>query len=220
MIPTFYTMVLAAILWLVLLYAASRARVRGCSRRVNLALGIAAVLLLFVPVGSVRLWSWFFSFCPNPSLPMLGMVCAGIWQRLFGLEVLKPADWRATWIFGAVTGSALYLHPMFVGSLDLYYWGWEHELAAGSLAVLAAAFLATGNRLGVLLLAALIAYACRALESANCWDYVVDPFYWMIGVVVVTRRAVGALVSRWRLRRTGEAPPAFKGAAVLPKPAA
>jgi len=72
----------------------------------------------------------------------------------------------------------------------------------------------------VLLLAALIAYACRALESANCWDYVVDPFYWMIGVVVVTRRAAGALVSRWRLRRTGEAPPAFKGAAVLPKPAA
>jgi hypothetical protein len=201
MVPAFYTMILVATLWFALLWACARLRVRGCTRRVNLGFGIATVLILFLPVGNLRLWSWAFSFCPNPSLPLLGMVCAGLWQRLFGIVIFKRADWRAIWIFGAVVGSALYLHTMVFGSLDLYYWGWHRESAGWCLAALAVAFLAWGNRHGVLLLAALMAYAVDALESANCWDYVIDPFYWMIGVVVTIARGAAWGLARWRVRR-------------------
>ena len=133
MVPTFYSVVLVAILWLALLAASSRLHIRGCTRRVNLAFGVVTVLILFLPLGGLRLGSWAFSVCPNPSLPLLGMACAGLCQRLSGVAVFKPADWRAMWSFGAVAGSALYLHPMLFGSLDLYYWGWDREGAANPL---------------------------------------------------------------------------------------
>ena len=197
MIPAYYVMVLVAVCWLLLVWAGARMRGRGCTRRVNLAFGMAAVLVLFLPFNGLRLWSWVFGFCPNPSFPLLGLVCAGLWQRLFGIEVLKPADWRASWVFGALVGSVLYLHPMVVGALDLYYWGWELTISSTVLAGVAIAFLALGNRLGVLLLAALVGYSLRALESQNCWDYVVDPLYWIASVFVV----LGRLATRglaWR----------------------
>jgi hypothetical protein len=90
----------------------------------------------------------------------------------------------------AFAGSALYLHPMFLGAVDLYYWGWERTWAVWGLAAMAGVLLLWGNRLGVLFLAALIAYAVNALESQNCWDYIMDPFYWLISVGVVGTRAL------------------------------
>ncbi len=202
MTQTFYALMLVTMLWFAGLWLGTRLRGRGCSRLVKLGLGVAAVLILFLPVNGARLWSLAFSFCPNPSLPLLGMVCAGLWQRLFGVVVFRPADWRATWLFGAIAGSALYLNPMIFGSLDLYYWGWDRVGAAWGLAALAVVFLVYGNRHGVLLLAALMAFALDALESANCWDYAIDPFYWGIGVVATIARAVTAVLARRRVNKT------------------
>jgi hypothetical protein len=207
MIPTFYAMVLAATLWLALLWLAGRIRPGARPRALGLVLGIPAMLLLFLPIGEARLWSWAFGFCPNPSMLLLGVVCAGLWQRLFGLEVLKPADWTALWWFAALAGTTLYLQPLVAGRLDLYYWGWEHGVAAWALAGLAVAFLAAGNRLGVLLLAALIGYSFDALESVNGWDYVVDPFVWLLSLGVLGARIVKSLLARRRRRRAASAPP-------------
>jgi hypothetical protein len=186
--PIFHGVGSALTLWLVLLWAWARFKVRRRGRLIKLGFGIATVLLLFMPFGELPLWSWAFSFCPNPSLPMLGVVCAALWQYLFGVTVFKPADWRAIWIFGAVAGAVLYLHPILFGALDLYYWGWHEAVAATTVAALATGFLLWGNRLGVLLLAALIGYELRALESHNCWDYVVDPFYWLVSLGLLTAR--------------------------------
>ena len=134
---------------------------------------------------------------------MLGLVCAGLWQRLFGIEVFKPADWTASWVFGAVVGSVLYLHPMVVGALDLYYWCWELTISSMVLAGGAITFLALGNRLGVLLLAALIGYSLRALESQNCWDYVVEPLYWIASVFVMLGRLATRGLARWTAHHRG-----------------
>ena len=197
MISAYYSMVLAAAIWLGLLWVGSRRSGGACRRSVKFIFGLTAVLLLFLPVGGLRLWSWTFGFCPNPSFPLIGVVCAGLWQRLFGLEVFKPADWNATWLFGAAAGSVLYLHPMLVGSLDLYYWGWEPAVSAGGLAALAITFLAWGNRFGVLLLGALLGYSRRALASGNAWAYSLDPLYWIVSVAVVGGQTV-ARVRAWR----------------------
>lgn len=202
--PLLYACVVAATAWLALLWLCGRLKMKRRNRALKTAFGVATVLLLFVPIGGVPLWNRVFSFYPNPSLPMLGVVCAALWQRLFGLTVFKPADWRATWIFGAVAGSALYLHPMILGALDLYYWGWERVYATWTLAGLAVIFLAAGNRLGVLLLAALIGYALNALESRNGWDYVMDPFLWFASLGAVSMRAAAALVKRMRSRTVPE----------------
>ena len=178
----FFSFVCGVTVWLALLWLGARGKRQGQRRRVRVAFGVATLLLLFVPIGGLPIWSWAFTFCPNPSLPMLGMICCALWQHLGGVPVFKPADWRATWIFGVVAGTALYLHPILFPALDLYYWGWDRTTAVWCLATLAVALLAWGNRLGVLFLAALIAFQMDTLESKNCWDYVIDPFYWMISV--------------------------------------
>jgi hypothetical protein len=50
----------------------------------------------------------------------------------------------------------------------------------------------------VLLVAALVAFALGALESSNCWDYVVDPIYWLASIVVIVRRGA---IAWWTGRR-------------------
>lgn len=204
--PVFCGLASGAVLWLGLLWAGARYRIGQQRRWVKVGFAIATVLLLFVPFGGMPLWNWVFSFCPNPSLPMLGLVCAGLWQHLCGVRVLQPADWQAGWGFGAVAGTLLYLHPLVPGAADLYYLGWQHSVAVWSMAGLALAAFAFGNRAGGFFLAALIAYELRALESPNGWDYLVDPFYWLVSLGVLGAQAVGALRRAWDRRVQSRAP--------------
>lgn len=200
--PVFFGLVCAALLWLSTLWLAARCRLRQC-HRVKVGVGIMTMLMLFVPIGGLPLWNWAFSFCPNPSLPLLGAICAALWQRLWGKSIFKPADWSAIWCFGGVAGTALYLHPILLPSLDLYYWGWQPEVAVWSIAVPALILLGMGNRLGVLFFAALIAYGLGALESHNTWDYVIDPLYWLTSLGFGAARAIRAFAA-WRRRRRPE----------------
>ena len=197
LVPVFYSVIAIVTLWLALLWCA-RFKPGRRARIVKVLIGVTLVWLLFVPLGGLPLWSRAFSFHPNPSLPSLGIVCAALWQRLLGIAVFKPSDWRAAWWYGAVGGSLLYLHPMFFGSVDLYYWGWDRETAVWSLTAAAIAMLTMGRRLGVLLLAALMAYSVNALESQNCWDYIMDPFYWLISMAVVGNRVFARAFASWR----------------------
>ncbi len=196
--PVFFGFVCAAMLWLTALWFAARCRLKACNW-VKAGFGIMTGLILFLPIGGLPVWSWAFSFCPNPSLPLLGAVCAALWQRLCGIAVFKPADWSAIWCFGGVGGTALYLHPILLPSLDLYYWGWHPDVAIGSITVAALVVLAFGNRLGVLFVAALLAYGLGALESHNSWDYVIDPLYWLVSLGFGVARGFRRLNS-WRRR--------------------
>jgi hypothetical protein len=196
-VPVFYALVAIATLWLALLWL-TRVKLTRRTRIATFLIGVVTIWMLFVPLGGLPLWSRAFSFFPNPSFPLLGLVCAALWRRLLGTPCFKPEDWRAVWIFGALAGSVLYLHPMLFGSLDLYYWGWHRESAAWMLAVLAVLTLGWGSRLGVLFVAALLGYSVNALESQNCWDYLMDPIYWLISVAVVGIRGCGWVVSVWK----------------------
>jgi hypothetical protein len=197
LVPVFYAVIAIATLWLALLWCARFTPSRR-ARIVKVLIGVTLVWMLFVPFGGLPLWSRAFSFHPNPSLPSLGIVCAALWQRLLGIAVFKPGDWRAAWWFGVVGGSLLYLNPVIFGSVDLYFWGWDRETAVWSLTAGAVAMLTIGSRLGVLLLAALLAYSVNALESQNCWDYIMDPFYWLIAMAVLGKRAFACALGSWR----------------------
>lgn len=200
LIITFYALAAGALLWFGLLWACSRRRADLCRRKTAVLAAVAAAVLLLVPFGGSPLWNRAFSFFPNLSLPLLGVVCAALWPRVLGGTLFARADWVATWIFGAVVGSVLYVHPLVLGAVDLYYWGWEREAAGWGVAVLAVGLLACGNRLGVLLLAALAAYAMNTLESRNCWDYLVDPLLWLLSLGFAGIQAFGA-VARGLTRR-------------------
>lgn len=205
-----YAVTLQAMLWLALLWLGARLGLRRPGPRVKGLLGVVAGLALFVPLGGLPLWCRMFSYYPNPSLPMLGLVGAALGARLFGREFLPPADRRAVWIFGFGAGSLLYLNPILFGAVDLYYWGWQRDTAVWSLAAVAVGFLLWGNRLGVLLFAALVAYAGNALESQNCWDYVMDPLYWLLSAGAIGARLLGA-ARRWLAGRREPGPVAEAG---------
>jgi hypothetical protein len=192
----YHAAVSGAIAWLFLLWVAGRFTRARPTLAVKLGLGAAAAGLCLLPFDGLALWRWLLGVWPNPSLPLAGLVVAALGCRLGGVTLLAPADRRVAWAFGAVVGTALYLHPMFPGAVDLYYWGWDGRVAALGMAVLATGGLIAGSRLGVLLLAALIAFAGGLLESPNAWDTLVDPFYWLIGLGVMAREAV-----RWALKR-------------------
>jgi hypothetical protein len=192
-----YVVVSVAALWFVLLRLWPRHKKSRCHcTKVKVLAGVVALLALCVPISGAPLCKRAFSFYSSPSLPFLGVVVAALCQHLFRFAMLRRSDWSTIWIFGAVAGSALYLHQLLFGAVDLYYWGWDRELSAWLLGSLVITFLAFGNRFGVLLLAGLLAYAVMALESRNCWDYVVDPIYWLVSVVVV---AVRGFAASWRL---------------------
>jgi len=192
----YHAVVTGAIAWLFLLWVAGRFTRSRPALAVKLGLGAAAAGLCLLPFDGLALWRWLLGVWPNPSLPLAGLVVAAIGCRLGGVTLLAAADRRAAWAFGAVVGTALYLHPMIPRAVDLYYWGWDGRVAAVGMAVLAMGGLALGSRLGVLLLAALMAFAAGLLESANAWDTLVDPFYWLIGLGVMAWEAV-----RWGLKR-------------------
>lgn len=216
--PVGSVLVTTGVLWLVLLGLGTRLKLPLRQQWLKVIGGLVAGFLLWLPLGGLPVWNRAFSFYPNPSLPVLGLIVAALGQRLFGVELLKPADWRAVWIFGAIAGSGLYVYPVLGGGFDLYYWGWEREGAVGGLAALTVGLLAFGNRLGVLLLVGLLGFVLHALESRNCWDYVMDPFYWVASMAVLGNRA-----GRWVFGRLRSAPALRQGepdqAVALPAPA-
>lgn len=195
--PFLYGLTCGATVWLGVRWLGARCRLNVACPVVKTAGAVLTAIVLLVPIGELPLWKWAFSVCPNPSLPMLGMICAALWPHLGGRTIFKPADWRMLIGFGAGAGTLLYLHPVFLPSFDFYYWGWHHEVAVWGMATLALTALACGNRGGVLFLAALIAYELEALESHNGWDYLVDPIHWLICLGLVAAHGV----RRWKTAR-------------------
>ena len=191
----YHAVVSGAIAWLFLLRVADRFNRPKPTLAVKLGLGAAAAGLCLLPFDGLALWRWLLGVWPNPSLPLAGLVVAALVRRFGGATLLAPRDRRMAWAFGAVVGTGLYLHPMVPGLPDVYYWGWDGRVAAVGMAGLAISGLIAGSRLGVLLLAALMAFALGLLESANAWDYLVDPFLWLIGLGVMAREAV-----RWGMK--------------------
>lgn len=204
--PVFYSLACGAALWLVLLWACMCWLPLRRHRLLRVGCAAVTALLLFVPFRGMPLWNWAFSFCPNPSLPMLGMICAALWSRLGGVAVFSPADWRVLIGFGAITGSVLYLHPVLLPVFDLYYWGWHHAVAVWGMAGLALVTIALGYRSGVLFFAALIAYELEALESRNGWDYLVDPIFWLVCLGVVAAHGARWWLAWRAVRRASRSP--------------
>jgi hypothetical protein len=189
-----------------LLWLGERLRAGPLPRSIKWACVIITIGVMWIPLRGVPLWNWVFTFCPNPSLPLVGVVAVALARHLGEMRLLQPREWRTLWVFGAVAGTLLYLHPLLPSGSDPYYWGWHHAVSVWALAGLALAAFATGNRTGFLFLAALIAYELQVLESPNGWDYLVDPFYWMLSLGLGVRHCL-RVAGTWRALPRESRPP-------------
>jgi hypothetical protein len=172
--------------WLVLLLALQAlsgfcgVRRRGWPRLLILALLAAG--LLQIPISGFSIAQWVRGISADFSIPWIGLLAIAAWEHEFRRKVFSTGAWIVTWVFGALAGIALYPLALGVSSFDPYEWGWSFSALFVISAVLTTFLIWNQNRFGVLLLLAVVAYQLRGLESANYWDYLVDPVYCLVSV--------------------------------------
>lgn len=195
-IPPLNGLVACATLWLIVLKILVRVTGLKSTPRNNFALVTSSLAVVMMPVEGLPIWTWLFSYHPNPCVPMLGLLIAQHCPRFCGIRFFEQADWNATWRFGAIVGTIVFLHPVIWGGIDFYYWGWDSDHAAWLIAGTSIVFLALGNHFGVLLLGALVIFLFGGLESTNSWDYIIDPIFWLASLIAVVRRDLIPLLIR------------------------
>ena len=161
------------------------------------------VLVCFV-LANLLFWPVFTLFMPL-ELPLAAYVRGFtgelsitsmllLWTAYFSPKEIHVPVVMKVWV--ALVALVFYPLALGVSMLDPYAWGY------GSIALLAAviitaliAWLAGSNRIAIILAMAILAWAAGWHESANLWDYILDPF---LGLW-----AIGSLIrSAWRARAT------------------
>jgi hypothetical protein len=117
-----------------------------------------------------------------------------LWTAYFSPKELKLPAFMKVWI--ALVAIAFYPLALGLGMLDPYAWGYDSIiLLVVVIATALVALLMGSNRIAIILAIAILAWAAGWHESANLWDYILDPF---LGLW-----AIGALIqSAWRARAT------------------
>jgi hypothetical protein len=108
-----------------------------------------------------------------------------LWTAYFSPKEIHVPVVMKVWI--ALVAIVFYPLALGVGMLDPYAWGYGS--IALLLAVIATALLALlmgSNRIAIILAIAILAWAAGWHESANLWDYILDPFLglWAIGALI------------------------------------
>ena len=161
------------------------------------------VLVCFV-LANLLFWPVFTIFSPL-ELPLAAYVRGFtgelsitsmllLWTAYFSpKEIHVPAAMKV-WI--ALLTIVFYPLALGVSMLDPYAWGYgSYALLAAVIATALLALLAGSNRIAIILGLAILAWAAGWHESANLWDYILDPFLglWAIGSLIL---------SAWRARAT------------------
>ena len=141
--------------------------------------------MLIIPIRGTPIALWVRSLSANFSIPFIGLLAVAVWEGEFGRKLFSKADWTAAWTFGAIGGLGLYPLALGWGSFDPYEWGWRFSPLFAAVGVLSALLLWKQNRFGLLLLLAAAAWHLRLLESANYWDYLLDPIYCPLSFVAL-----------------------------------
>lgn len=187
----FYFLATVLVLWCVTLRLARTVIRRPASTgRVVVVTGVFAASAALLPFGQFSLWRWLYSAHANPSIPFVGILAIHLLSVATGRAWFERREWLTTWLMGALLGTWLYLPILGLAHYDVYAVHWEGRWIAAGATVIALALLATGNRAGLLLGAGLLGHLLGVLESGNLWDYLVDPFLWLLSLIGLVHAAV------------------------------
>lgn len=172
----------------------------------SMVAGVAAVGAVVFPWFGQPLPFWSASLSANFSVVMVALLALGILDRAGWHGVFRPGDWRAAWIFGAAGSLLLYPSALGLGpqNFDSYALGWPWLFWGQSLApfggagLVAAILIWRGNRFGYALGLALLGYVVGFQESENLWDYLLDPVYGAVSLLVVLWTVLRRAISRSR----------------------
>lgn len=168
------------------------------------------LLLLWWPAGpaGLPLLAAVRGISSDFSVTLVLLAGLGAWRRWRGMPALPRRELSA--LYGAVAVAAVFLYPLALGwtDWDAYRLGWGSlGLWSGLLAVSVAAWVCGLRLLPGMIAAGLLGWSFGLLESANLWDYLLDP--WL--AVAAWVHCIGLAV-RWLPglpgRRQGRALPA------------
>ncbi len=164
----------------------------------TLILVVFALAIVAVPVGGIPLARWLISLNANFSIPFTALLLIKVWQKATGISsvdstekqsktLFETKSIRFFWFFGAVSGLVLY--PMALGAApwDPYLLGWRFSPLFMVMMVLTLYLIYKKESLGVALAFSILAFNLKLLESANFWDYLIDPFFAITSVAVLIK---------------------------------
>ena len=159
-------------------------------------LPVLAGLVAFVPIGGLPVGRWLLGITGPFSVPLVAVLVDQAAAVVRGKPLFDaPARRAATW-FALTCGLAVYPAALGLGRLDPYVWGWASPGVSLVAAVLGGGLLFAGNRFGWALLAAGVLWQGGTLESANGWDYLVDPIVALLAAASVAGAALKTVFSR------------------------
>ena len=158
-------------------------KARGWGRL--LLLGMVATGFLLLPVRGMPIAGWARGVSVNSSIPFASLIAVALWEGEFRRQWFSRADWTVAWAFGMAAGLGLYPLALGWGSFDPYEWGWSFSPLFVAVAVMTALLAWNQNRFCLPLLLAIAAYHLRLQESANYWDYLLDPVYCLVSIIAL-----------------------------------
>ena len=151
-------------------------------------IGLLAAGILLMPVQGLSVARWSASFLSSFSIPLIGLLAISVVEEVFSKKIFSSRDWKAAWLFGAGASLLLYPSALGLGRSDTYSWGWRCSVIFIGVALIAIFLLWKKNRFGILLLLALAAFDFHIQETTNFWDYVIDPIYGGVALVMLLTR--------------------------------
>jgi hypothetical protein len=189
----FFTFLLVLVL-LQEIGALSGRNLRGLGPALAVALAGAGIVLL--PVAGLPVGRWMISFNANFSVPLTALLFSRVVRNFFGIRLLDDRSLMACWIFSIAAGATLYPMALGLGRWDPYAAGWGFSWLFVLAFCVTSLLLVMKNPFAAVLVAAILAYNLRLLESTNLWDYLVDPLLVIVSCVGlgcwVRRKAQGA----------------------------
>jgi hypothetical protein len=118
-----------------------------------------------------------------------------LWTAYFSPKEIHIPVVMKVWI--ALVAIAFYPFALGVSMLDPYAWGYGSiALLVGVLITALIAWLAGSNRIAIILAVAILAWTVGWHESANLWDYILDPFLGLWAIASLIRSSWRARVAR------------------------
>lgn len=177
--------------------AAAAARLSGGSRAFRASLAAAGAAAVLLPAGGFPIWCHLRGVAGDLSVTSIALLL-GAAAAAAGKGPFRAGDVAAIAAAAALAGLLLYPTAAGFTPFDAYRLGWRpFGLACWALAFSLWAWVSGRRSAALVPLGALLAFDFRALESANLWDYLLDPFlvlfswgWWLawIGRAIARRR--------------------------------
>ena len=168
-----------------------------------ITLMIFVLLLIPIPGMGMALAAFFRGFSADLSITLMALCVLSLVRSLRGATTVNQREFMV--LMCAIAAAALLLYPAALGwgDWDAYRLGWGASWGSWvfllTLAIVCATSWLSGSRVIPAFIAmALLAWSLGLMESANLWDYLLDPWLSVFALSFVFIKCLRVAFSFWR----------------------